>query len=865
MSKKVHRLIDQFQPENYQLSLRLDRDNMSFSGQVIIRGKKVGAPAERITFHQKELKVTAATITKHDKKGDKEITVRRINNQDTLNEVRLHADETVYPGSYTVTMEFKGIITDPMNGIYPCYFKHAGQDKKLIATQFESHHAREAFPCIDEPSAKATFDLAVDTPAGETTLGNTPIKSQKTDNERQHTVFETTPRMSAYLLAFVTGDMGYKEAKTKHGVTVRAYATPDNVADTGFGLEGAVKILDFFTDYFNVPYPLPKLDMVALPDFNVGAMENWGLMTFRETAMLADPKNSSIESKQRVALVVAHEASHQWFGNLVTMKWWDDLWLNESFANLMEYVAVDAIYPEWQIWEEFVSYESASAKRRDSLADVQSIRSDVNDPEEINVIFDPSIVYAKGGNILRMLMDYIGEDAFRQGLKIYFDKHSYGNTEAGDLWQAFSQSSGQDIDSFMDGWLRRPGYPLVDIDWQPGDKKISLSQRRFLSDPTISANPKDDKPWQVPLAATWNLDSPLLAKKKTQAGLKTEGAGPFLLNHDGQSYFLPNYLNDKHKQSIVDALRSDQVDNIDRLLLLDNTTLLQRGGQSSTVDLLELLSGYEDEDSESVWGSMAVAIGEARRLIEGHDAIETTLNSLVTDLVMALTEKLGWEDKPNDSAQTLRLRGMTHGIAAGAKSQPIINEGLELFSKCRKPADISASTRTVVYSVAARHGSMADFNKLLKMYHGTQNADEREEIASGLTAAKDSKRYEELLKMLKTDAIRRQDFFHWYAWLLRNRYSRQATWRWLTGEWEWIRQNFSSDKNLSYFARYPGSVFSRTAELKEFKQFFEPKKSIVSMGHDISLAEAEITSRIAWRKRNEASVKEWLSKYRLKS
>lgn len=856
MSKKVRRLVEQFQPVNYQLELKLDRNAMTFSGTVVVRGRKTGPPSERLTFHQKELEITAATLIKHDKKNDKKLVVSRINNQDSLDEVRIHTEETIYPGDYTVTMEFRGKITDPMNGIYPCYFKHDGKDSKLIATQFESHHAREAFPCIDEPAAKATFDLTLDVPAGETTLSNTPIKSQKKTGGRQSIVFETTPKMSAYLLAFVTGTMEFKEARTARDVSVRAYATPDNVGDTGFGLDAAVKILDFFNDYFDVEYPLEKLDLVALPDFNVGAMENWGLMTFRETAMLANPKHSSIESKQRVALVIAHEISHQWFGDLVTMKWWDDLWLNESFANLMEYVAVDAIYPEWHIWEDFVSYESASARRRDSLTDVQAIKCDVNHPDEINTIFDPSIVYAKGGNILRMLLNHIGEPAFRRGLKVYFDKHSYDNTEASDLWGALGQASGQDINDFMDGWLRRPGYPIVEVDWQPGDKTISLSQHRFLSDASATVK---SQPWQVPLAATQEIEPVLLNKHKMQAVIKVADSKPLLLNHDGQSYFLPSYVNRDHLEQVIESLKSGQVNSIDRLLLLDNAILLQRGGQSSTVDLLKLLSGYTNETNENVWGAMASAVGEIRRLVEGDEA-EKVLDDMIQELVTPLADKLGWSDGPSDGPQTLRLRGMTHGIAVGAKSAKIIKEALDRFSDCQKPSDLSASTRTTVYAAAARHGTSADFAKLLKMYHDTQNADEREEIAGGLTSAKDPDRYKELFAMLKTDAIRRQDFFHWYVWLLRNRHTRQAMWQWLTKEWSWIGENFGSDKNLSYFARYPGSIFSRPDELTKFKEFFEPKRSIVSMGRDIALAETEINSRIAWRERNEADVKKFLGK-----
>ncbi len=858
MGSKVARLYEQFQPEHYQLHLIPDRDAMTFSGTVTIRGKKVGRPSERLTFHQKDLKITDAQVIKHDKKGDQKLEVARINTQNTLHEVRVHAKDKVYPGAYTVTLEFTGKITKPMNGIYPCYFKHDGQDKMLIATQFESHFAREAFPCIDEPEAKATFDLALTTPAGETVIANTPVRSQTKEGDSMLTKFETTPRMSSYLLAFAYGELGYKEAKTKDGIVVRTYATPDNVRLTEHGLQFAVKALEFFSDYFGVPYPLPKLDMLALPDFSAGAMENWGLVTYRETTMLADPKTSSIESKQLVAMVVGHELSHQWFGNLVTMKWWDDLWLNESFANLMEYVVVDAIYPEWHVWEHFVSGETGSAKRRDSLADVQPIKMGVSHPDEINTLFDPSIVYAKGGTVLHMLLEYIGEDAFRRGLKVYFDKHRYSNTQADDLWEALSAASGQNIHAFMDGWLKRPGYPLITVDWQPGSQTVELAQQRFLSDPT--AKPDATEPWHVPLAATRTLAKPLLDKPRASTQISNTSKAPFILNHDGNSYFLPRYTVPAHLAHIVDAVKQDQVDAIDRLLLLDNYTMLQRGGLASTTELLDLLSGYEHEASESVWGAIAVAIGEARRLIEGDKAAEGQVDTLANGLVAKLVAQLGWDDSPKDSAQTLRLRGLAHSIAAGAKNAAVLKAALERFRSCKSPGDLAASTRTVIYYVAARYGTASDFKKLLELYRQAANADEKDELASGLTGAKEPARYKQLIDMLKTDDIRRQDLMHWFVWLLRNRYSRTSTWQWLLDNWSWVEQEFSSDKSYSFFARYPGSIFSRPAELVQFNDFFEPKKSILAMTRDITLAQQEIMSRVAWRQRNEADVKAWLKK-----
>lgn len=858
MSKNVARLFEQFQPENYDLNLNVDREGMTFAGSVTIRGKKVGRPSQRITLHQKDLKITKATITKHDKKGDKEIEVARINNQDSYDEVRLHADEMLYPADYTLELEFASDITRPMHGIYPCVFEHDGKGKKLIATQFESHHAREAFPCVDEPESKATFDLTVSTPAGETALGNTPIKTQKTEGDKLVTSFETTPKMSAYLLAFVCGELGYKEGKTKNGTVVKCYATPDNVELTTFSVEVAVKCLEFFEDYFGVAYPLPKLDMVALPDFSVGAMENWGLITYRESVMLVDEKSSSIESRQICALVVAHELSHQWFGNLVTMKWWDDLWLNESFANMMEYLSVDAIYPEWKVWEQFVGHETVSAKRRDSIEDVQAVHCEVRHPDEISTLFDPSIVYAKGGSLLHMLMHHIGDKAFRQGLNAYFIKHQYGNTQAKDLWEALSEASGQDIAAFMDGWLERPGYPLVDVNWQPGTDALSLSQKRFLSDPKSVA--KTAEPWQVPLASTQELSASVLTKSSDELKLLAKPDMPLLLNHDGQSYFLPYYSNDLHMLQILAALKNGQISTIDRLLMLDNYLLLQRGGVSTTVELLELLAAYEGETEENVWGMIAMSIAEVRRLVDGDEASEAKIDSMVQKLVAPLVEELGWDDKPTDDAMTLRLRGLIYALAAGSKLPAVIDEGLKRFAAFSVPSDLSASIRSVVYYIGSRYGSDEDFSKLLNLYTSSIGADEKDEVASALTGTKAASRYTQLIALLNGEVIRRQDLLHWYAWLLRNRHSRAAAWQWMVDNWSWIVQEFGSDKNYDHFPRFAGSVFSHTEELEKFQEFFDDKRSAVALARNITLGEQEITSRVAWREANEQPVKDWLKK-----
>jgi aminopeptidase N len=313
MNKSVKRLYENFQPNHYKIDLVPDREAMTFSGTIIVSGKKSGRPSQRMTLHQKGLKITGATITHHDKKGDAVMTIDRINTHNSFNEVRLHTKAMQYPGKYTISIEFSGTITRPMDGIYPCFFKEGGVEKKLIASQFESHHAREVFPCIDEPEAKATFSLSITTPVGETVLSNTPVAKQVDLHDGMHvTSFEKTPHMSTYLLAFVYGELSYKEAETKDGVTIRTYATAENVEHTKFALDVAVKCLEFYNDYFGIDYPLDKCDLIALPDFAAGAMENWGCITFREHTLLVDPENTSLATKQYVAIVVAHELAHQW-------------------------------------------------------------------------------------------------------------------------------------------------------------------------------------------------------------------------------------------------------------------------------------------------------------------------------------------------------------------------------------------------------------------------------------------------------------------------------------------------------------------------------------------------------------------------
>lgn len=849
MASSVRRLFEQFQPDNYDLKLTLDDEAMTFTGSVTITGKKVGAPSERLTFHQKQLTVTAATITKHDKKGDQNFVVSRINNQDTYDEVRLHADEKLYAGSYTVTLEFKGTITRPMNGIYPCFFKDGDVEKKLIATQFESHHTREAFPCVDEPEAKATFDLTLVTAEAnsKTVIANTPVKESSVVNGQVTTAFEPTPRMSTYLLAFAYGDMDHLEATTKAGVTVRTYATPANVAYTEFALDVAVKCLDFYNEYFDVPYPLAKCDFIALPDFASGAMENWGCITFREQALLVDSENTSLHMKQYVANVVAHELTHQWFGNLVTMKWWNDLWLNESFASWMSVLAVDNLFPDWKVWTQFIVDDQSIGFKQDSLEHTHPISVTINHPDEIRTIFD-AISYDKGAGVLHMLQNYLGADDFRDGLRLYLKKHAYGNTESTDLWAAWEQASGKPVGEFMTAWTTKEGYPIVQATIT-GDKP-SLKQERFYLNPTAK---KQVETWPIPVLASEPLNFDVLDAPERPLDT-TELSDTFVLNHDRASFFRAVY-DSEHVTALAKAVAGNQLSELDRLGLLADAFEAAKAGYSSTVDALILLEAYAQEDSVVVWDIMTSAIG-GLKMVMNDDRLRDDMKPYLRKLVAPQLARLGWEEQPGDSHFDLLLRPTILGLAASADEPAVVAEALQRFKDMTKPEDVHPDIRGIVYGTAARKGGQAEFDKLWNMHNTSTNSEERVTLSAALTGFEHDEQIQASLSKIMTDDVRLQDAMYWVAYSFMNRFARDTTWQWLKDNWGWLKQHMGDDLSFYRMPVYAARVQSNADFLPEFKEFFASHMS-PAFERPINQGIETIEWQAAWRVRDLDAIKKY--------
>jgi aminopeptidase N len=813
MGKKVKRLFKEFQPSHYQLRLQPDKAKMLFSGSVEITGKKTSRPSQRITLHQHGLTISKATVVYHGKKETKTYEVDRINNQASFDEVRLHTKEMLYPGEYTVRLEFSGKITKPMNGIYPAVFNEGKATKTILATQFESHHAREAFPCIDEPEAKATFDLTLAASKDETVLSNMPVKFEKTAGKLTETTFETTPVMSSYLLAFVIGELKYKEAKTKGGTKVRAYATPANTEFTDFALDVAVQCLEFYNEYFAIPYPLKKSDMVALPDFAAGAMENWGLVTYREQCMLVDPTNTSLATKQYVAMVVAHELAHQWFGNLVTMRWWTDLWLNEGFASWIEYLAVDHIFPEWHMWTQFIADEQQVALKLDALEHTHPIEVPVNHPDEIRTIFD-TISYAKGASAIHMLEHYLGHDAFRDGLRYYLKQHAYKNTDTIDLWQALETVSGKPVKKFMHAWTSQSGYPVIKA--QVEENKLSLSQERFFLNK--SAHKKEvSSLWPVPLLSG-AAETPDLLEKRS-ASVELADSANFKLNI-GQSGFYRTAYNATQTHHLGELVRRGKLEPIERLGILADSFEVAKAGYGPTDDALDLLNAYSEEDNAMVWDVIASNLGDIRAVMR-EDELREAIKPYVRHLVTKQLERLGWEAKEGESHFDTLLRPTILGMASVAEEPAVVGPAIERFKAMKKPEDIEPNLRSVVYGTVARNGDKVEFDKLLKMHNSTTNSEERTTLAAALTGFKQPALIKRALALITTDDVRMQDVAYWVAYSFANRHARDETWKWMVGHWDWLDKNLGTDMSFSRFPLYSARHYSDRAFLMTYKKFFD--------------------------------------------
>jgi len=833
MQQPVKRLIDYFKPYNYDLLVDQDAESLTFSGLVTITGDYQKFP---LTLHCSGL----------------DIQIVQVNGQSYDFRIDEKAQELIISapdsqiGSASIEIKFGGTITRPMHGLYPCFFEHDGMQKRLLATQFESHHAREVFPCIDEPEAKATFSLSITTASDDVTISNMPIINDVVNKDRKTTTFEPTPIMSTYLLAWVSGEFIYEEALSNHGVKVRTYATPVHEGKLSYALEVACKSMDFLDDYFDVPYPLKKFDQIALPDFAAGAMENWGCVTFRESALLYDPLLSDLSDKQYVADVVIHEMSHQWFGNLVTMRWWEDLWLNEGFASWIPYLVRDELYPEWKMWEQFATNDLMIGLRADSLENTHPIVVKINSPDEIRSAFD-SISYDKGCAVINLLYNYIGKDAFRDGLRIYLKRHAYGNAETNDLWTAWSESSGKDVAEFMATWTKKPGFPLISV--QSDAVKSTLSQSRFFTNPTHA---EDSSLWPIPLMRNKSDDVLFSEKSMALPGLQKLNAG--------QSGFYRTIYSGPIKKVLEKSLDDQSMNPVDALGLLNDAAEAAKAGYHSIIEALELAVRCKSYTNEALLSTVLGEFAECRNILsDSFDAQKPVILSVIEPNLRRLSiEKIAGESVDDEL-----LRPSLLSAASYANDKAVTCWALEQFIEAKTPEDIRPDVRSVVYHTAVRE--LADkktYETLLKWYKSNTIPGERTALAVSLVSFKDMKLFTRSLNMITTDEVKLQDSLYWIAYALSNRHNKQLAWDWVKNNWDWVARNFSKEKEIDYYLRFCARGFATDEHLADYTAFFS-SVDIFGSVRAFEQGKETIAWQSAWKKRDNEFVLEWLRNFTL--
>ncbi|RKP04556.1 peptidase family M1-domain-containing protein [Thamnocephalis sphaerospora] len=764
-----------------------------------------------------------------------------------------------------------------MSGFYRSSYQDKDGNKKFMGvTQFESTDARKAFPCWDEPAVKATFDVTLNVPKHLTALSNMNVISEQdvADNEALKAVtFATTPVVSTYLVAFAVGEFDYIEAKSsgeKNGkpILCRVYTPPGLSGEGEFALSITTRILEYFAEIFGQPYPLPKMDLIAVPDFEAGAMENWGLVTFRNVLLLWNKESSSARAKLNVASVVAHELAHQWFGNLVTMEWWSDLWLNEGFATWVGWLAVDHLFPEWAVWSQFVVDEVHRGLDLDALRSSHPIEVEVSDAAEIPQIFD-AISYSKGGSVIRMLSNYMGRDTFLAGIRRYLKRHAFANASTDDLWRALSEESGLDISEFMTLWTRRIGYPVLTIT-NSDENTFTVRQNRFLSSGDVAAE-EDAHLWWVPLALATEAgkvapesSKALVLTKREETFDKPQHEAFFKLNHRQTGVYRVLYQKE-HLAKLAAAIRAGQMAEVtDRISVLSDAAALASSGAGSTADVLALLESFENEQEYLVWREVSTRLHELHSLwferpVEERAAIDTLTSRLFGKQV----ERLGWEFQDNENYLTAQLRTLAIARAGSSGNAGVIAEARARFAKFidGDRTALHPDIRGSVFGILIKHGGSEDFDAVLKLYRESNIADQKLTALSALGCGHNAAIVESALSLSLSEDVRAQDTIYLYRSMAGNTAARRALWGFVQTNYDQLAENYKGSPSiLSNIIKSACAQFASDADAKQIESFFAAREHR-NVERAVQQSLERVRANAAWLERAQDEVSAWLKKH----
>jgi len=818
-------------PSKYRIRLQPDLTNFTFDGEQSV-DIQVLEPTSSIVMNSIDLKIEKATLHAM----GTTLTTRAVNFDKEAETVSLEFGETVQPGDARLEMAFTGELNDKLMGFYRSeYTSQDGETRYLATTQFEPTDARRAFPCWDEPAKKATFEVTLVFADEYQAVSNTPAVEEAEPGPGLKSVrFAETPVMSTYLLAFIVGNLTSIEKRASGGTTVGVWTTPGKENQASFALDTSVKLLGYFNEYFGIPYPLPKLDHIAIPDFAAGAMENWGAVTYRETALLVDPDNSSAGTRQRVAEVIAHEMAHMWFGDLVTMEWWDDLWLNESFASWMGNKAVDWLFPEWAMWTQFVNMDTNRALSLDGLKNSHPIEQGVKNPAEVSQLFD-AISYSKGASVIRMLENFLGEETFRKGLNRYLTGHMYDNARTEDLWSALETESGQPVTAIMDSWVKQMGYPVLQVESERSGNqtRLSVTQERFVYDRLLGDSEPDPEVWRVPVSASQDgHDSGVTVMDGRQAQLDVPGGddGWVKLNPLQTGFFRVNYSADDW-QRLVPPIESLELHATDRLGIQNDAYALSRAGLLPVTQFLSLAQAYRNEDDASVWSDLASNLRDIEQLIS-DEPMHPAYQGFAREVFGPAARKIGWEPKAGEGHLDALLRSTVLSQAGSYLDPDVTAQATERFNGYMQDREsLAPDLRGVVFALAAQGGGKEIYDQIWQLEGETDLAEEKIRLLMALSRFQDADLLNATLADTLSPKVRSQDSITLVAGVAANPKGRDLAWDFVKDNWaEFDRRyggggfglmrlvsicsHFNSQEKAdevdSFFAEHPAPAAERT-------------------------------------------------------
>ncbi|KZV77286.1 hypothetical protein PENSPDRAFT_568462 [Peniophora sp. CONT] len=890
-ASEAFRLPTNVKPTHYDLTIRTDLEKEAFSGAVKI-SIEIVEPTTQIVLHSAEelvlndesLTITSVPGASAAQTGRVQLTSGKTYDPVTQR-VSYKLPTQLQPGSKAVlSITFNNTLTDSMVG----YYKSQWPGGIYSLTQFESTDARRALPCWDEPLLKATFGVTMISRAGTVSLANTGALSDAPNpsslasdfspsvaealyagvdkGEWTATTFENTPPMSTYLLAFANGPFEYIESSytsIKGNVRpLRIYATKDVIGQCQFCLDVTVRAVPLYEKVFDVEYPLSKLDTLVAHDFDAGAMENWGLITGRTSAVLVDPNSQDLTRQMAVAGTQSHEIAHMWFGDITTMAWWDNLYLNEGFATVMgESIILDRLFPEWRVNSQFINSNLNQALRLDAKLSSHPIEVPIPDPNQINQIFD-SLSYAKAASVLRMLSEYVGEKEFLKGVSVYLKKHSYKNTVSSDLWAGVSEATGKDVDALMHNWVTAMGFPVLKVTESADGKSINVRQDRFLEDGEPSE--KDNETiWTVPLAllSSKGLDRSAVLDKR-EATFEIDTAKPWKLNAGTAGVYRVLYTPERLQKIAAQAAESGSPFALeDRIGLVHDAMALAKSGQLKISAALGLVWTWRSEAEYLVWQGISDNLGIVVGTWQENSHIKSQLDAYRRALYVPLVQKLGYEYRSGESPDDTQLRKVAVGVAAAAGDEGVLKELRTRFGKyiagdeAAVPADLLGTT----FAQSVKHGGKEEYEAVLKLFEAGKNPSVHQASMRALGSTQDPELIERTLGLIATKS-RNQDVIYFFWGLSSNLKARLPLRDYFEKEYDTLYKRFETTSTFKYLISSTYAGFSSKKDLELAEKFFDGK-DISKFNMALAQAYDSIKAKLRWIERSTDDLQSFLDEW----